>query len=190
MNEVWFINVVRVELGMLIDRSIEDFKKKLDEQVLKWQEDYEVFGVVIGIVYEGCIVYIFNYGYVDKKIKKVVSDDILFQVGFIFKSFIVWGILYFVDEGCLLLDDFVGKYLIKWKLFNLEFNNNEVMIRRLLSYIVGLFVYKGYFGVVLGKYFDFIEEFLFGKGWFNELVEVINKLGLEIIYFGGGYIIL
>ena len=32
------------ESGMLTDRSIEDFKK-LDEQVPKWQGDYEVPGL-------------------------------------------------------------------------------------------------------------------------------------------------
>ena len=40
-SEAWFTNVVRAESGMLTGRSIEDFKK-LDEQVPKWQENYEV----------------------------------------------------------------------------------------------------------------------------------------------------
>ena len=53
---------------MLTGRSIEDFKK-LDEQVPKWQENYEVPGVAIGIVHEGRIAYTLNYGYVDKKTK-------------------------------------------------------------------------------------------------------------------------
>ena len=68
-SEAWFTNVVRAESGMLTGRSIEDFKK-LDEQVPKWQENYEVPGVAIGIVHEGRIAYTLNYGYVDKKTKK------------------------------------------------------------------------------------------------------------------------
>ena len=67
-NEAWFTNVVRAELGTLTDRSIEDFKK-LDEQVPKWQGNYNVSGVAIGIVHEGRIAYTLNYGYVDKKTK-------------------------------------------------------------------------------------------------------------------------
>ncbi|WP_088312393.1 serine hydrolase domain-containing protein [Bacillus cereus] len=189
-NEAWFTNVVRAESGILTDRSIEDFKKKLDEQVPKWQENYEVPGVAIGIVHEGRIAYTLNYGYVDKKAKKAVSDDTLFQAGSISKNLTAWGILHLVDEGRLLLDDPVGKYLTKWKLPNSEFNNNEVTIRRLLSHTAGLSAHKGYLGVAPGKHLDSIQQSLSGKGWLNEAVEVTNKPGSETIYSGGGYTIL
>lgn len=69
-NEAWFTKVVRAESGALTDRSIENFKKKMDEQVPKWQENYDVPGVAIGIVHEGRIAHTLNYGYVDKKKKK------------------------------------------------------------------------------------------------------------------------
>ena len=71
-----------------------------------------------------------------------MSDDTLFQAGSISKSLTAWGILHLVDEGRLLLDDPVGKYLTKWKLPNSEFNNNEVTIRRLLSHTAGLSAHK------------------------------------------------
>ncbi|PDY15075.1 penicillin-binding protein, partial [Bacillus cereus] len=100
--------MVRAESGTLTNRSIENFKKKMDEQVPKWQENYEVPGVAIGIVHEGRIAYTLNYGYVDKKTKKAVSDDTLFQAGSISKSLTAWGILHLVDEGRLSLDDPVG----------------------------------------------------------------------------------
>ena len=119
-----------------------------------------------------------------------MSDDTLFQAGSISKSLTAWGILHLVDEGRLLLDDPVGKYLTKWKLSNSEFNNNEVTIRRLLSHTAGLSPHKGYLGVAPGKHLDSIEESLSGKGWLNEPVEVTNKPGSETIYSGGGYTIL
>lgn len=189
-NEAWFTNVVRAESGTLIDRNIENFKKKMDEQVPKWQKNYNVPGVVIGIVHEGRIAYTLNYGYVDKKTKKAVSNDTLFQAGSISKSLTAWGILHLVDEGRLSLDDPVGKYLTKWKLPNSEFNNNEVTIRRLLSHTAGLSAHKGYLGVAPGKHLDSIEESLSGKGWFNEPVEITKNPGAETIYSGGGYTIL
>jgi len=189
-NEAWFTKVVRAESGALTARSIENFKKKMDEQVPKWQEDYDVPGVAIGIVHEGRIAYTLNYGYVDKKTKKAVSDDTLFQAGSISKSLTAWGILHLVDEGRLSLDDPVGKFLTKWKLPNSEFNNNEVTIRRLLSHTAGLSAHKGYLGVAPGKHLDSIEESLSGKGWLNEPVEVTNKPGSEAIYSGGGYTVL
>ena len=92
-----------------------------------------------------------------------MSDDTLFQAGSISKSLTAWGILHLVDEGRLLLDDPVGKYLTKWKLPNSEFNNNEVTIRRLLSHTAGLSAHKGYLGVAPGKHLDSIEESLSEK---------------------------
>ncbi|MED1412643.1 serine hydrolase domain-containing protein [Bacillus paramycoides] len=189
-NEAWFTKVVRAESGALTDRSVENFKKKMDEQVPKWQENYNVPGVAIGIVHEGRIAYTLNYGYVDKKKKKAVSDDTLFQAGSISKSLTAWGILHLADEGRLSLDDPVGKFLTKWKLPNSEFNNNEITIRRLLSHTAGLSAHKGYLGVAPGKHLDSIEESLSGKGWFNEPVEVTKKPGSETLYSGGGYTIL
>ncbi|EOO20457.1 serine hydrolase domain-containing protein [Bacillus cereus] len=189
-NEAWFTKAVRAESGTLTDRSIENFKKKMDEQVPKWQGNYNVPGVAIGILHEGRIAYTLNYGYVDKKTKKAVSDDTLFQAGSISKSLTAWGILHLVDEGRLSLDDPVEKYLTKWKLPNSEFNNNEVTIRRLLSHTAGLSAHKGYLGVAPGKHLDSIEESLSGKGWFNEPVEITKNPGAETIYSGGGYTIL
>ncbi|QWG51218.1 class A beta-lactamase-related serine hydrolase [Bacillus mycoides] len=189
-NEAWFTKAVRAESGTLTDRSTENFKKKMDEQVPKWQGNYNVPGVAIGIVHEGRIAYTLNYGYVDKKTKKAVSDDTLFQAGSISKSLTAWGILHLVDEGRLSLDDPVEKYLTKWKLPNSEFNNNEVTIRRLLSHTAGLSAHKGYLWVAPGKHLDSIEESLSGKGWFNEPVEITKNPGAETIYSGGRYTIL
>lgn len=163
-NELWFMKVARAESGTLTDRNIENFKEKMDKQVPKWQRNYNVPGVAIGIVHEGRIAYTLNYGYVDKKTKKALSDDTVFQAGSISKSLTAWGVLHLVDEGRLSLDDPVEKYLTKWKLSNSEFHNNEVTIRRLLSHTAGLSAHKGYLGVAPGKHLDSIEESLSGKG--------------------------
>ncbi|MBC6975942.1 serine hydrolase [Bacillus sp. Xin] len=189
-NELSFPKVARAESGMLTDRNIENFKKNMDEQVPKWQENYDVPGVAIGIVHEGRIAYTLNYGYADKKKQKVVSDDTLFQAGSMSKSLTAWGVLHLVDEGRLSLDDPVEKFLNKWKLPNSKFDNNGVTIRRLLSHTAGLPPHKGYLGVAPGKDLNSIEESLSGKGWYNEPVEIVNKPGSEAIYSGSGYTIL
>jgi CubicO group peptidase (beta-lactamase class C family) len=110
-NQLWFTKAAGEEKNMFSNRNIEDFKKKMDEKIPKWQEDYGVLGVAIGIVHEGDIAYTLNYGYADKKTKKPVSDDTLFQAGSISKSLTAWGIMHLVDEGRLSLDDPVGEFL-------------------------------------------------------------------------------
>ncbi|WP_338749164.1 serine hydrolase [Bacillus sp. FJAT-52991] len=189
-DEWWFTKAVRAESDTLSNRNIEDFKKKIDEQVPKWQESYGVPGVAIGIVHEGRIAYTLNYGYADKKKKIPVSDDTLFQAGSISKNLTAWGVLHLADEGLISLDDPVEKYLKDWKLAKSEFNHDEVTIRRLLSHTAGLPPHKGYLGVAPGKPLQPIEESLSGKGWYNDPVQITVKPGSEAIYSGGGYTIL
>ena len=118
-----------------------------------------------------------------------MSDDTLFQAGSISKSLTAWGILHLVDEGRLLLDDPVGKYLTKWKLPNSEFNNNEVTIRRLLSHTAGLSAHKGYLGVAPGNILILSRSLCLEKdGLMNQWK--LPKPGSETIYSGGGYTIL
>lgn len=190
MSELTSTKVARAESNILADRSIENFKKKMDEQVPKWQENYDVPGVAIGVVHNGRIAYTLNYGFADKEKRKEVNDNTLFQAGSVSKSLTAWGVLNLADEGLLSLDDPVDKYLNKWKLPNSKFDNNEVTIRRLLSHTAGLPTHKGYLGVVPGEQLDSIKESLSGKGWHNDPVEIINKPGSEAIYSGIGYTIL
>lgn len=190
MSELTSMKVARAESNILADRSIENFKKKMDEQVPKWQENYDVPGVAIGVVHNGRIAYTLNYGYADKEKRKEVNDNTLFQAGSVSKSLTAWGVLHLADEGLLSLDDPVDKYLNKWKLPNSKFDNNEVTIRRLLSHTAGLPTHKGYLGVVPGEKLDSIKESLSGKGWHNDPVEIIKKPGSEAIYSGIGYTIL
>lgn len=190
MGELTSTKVARAESNILANRSIENFKKKMDEQVPKWLENYDVPGVAIGVVHNGRIAYTLNYGYADKKKRKEVNDNTLFQAGSVSKSLTTWGVLHLADEGLLSLDDPVDKYLNKWKLPNSKFDNNEVTIRRLLIHTAGLPTHKGYLGVVPGEPLDSIEESLSGKGWHNDPVEIIKKPGSEAIYSGIGYTIL
>lgn len=129
MSELTSTKVARAESNILADRSIENFKKKMDKQVPKWQENYDVPGVAIGVVNNGRIAYTLNYGYADKEKRKEVNDNTLFQAGSVSKSLTAWGVLHLADEGLLSLDDPVDKYLNKWKLPNSKFDNNEVTIR-------------------------------------------------------------
>lgn len=70
MSELTSTKVARAESNILADRSIENFKKKMDKQVPKWQENYDVPGVAIGVVNNGRIAYTLNYGYADKEKRK------------------------------------------------------------------------------------------------------------------------
>ncbi|WP_339276856.1 serine hydrolase domain-containing protein [Paenibacillus sp. FSL W8-0426] len=171
-------------------RKIEEFKHLLDEQVPVWQDKYDVPGLTVGIVHEGRVAYLLNYGYADKKNKIELTDQTLFQAGSISKSVTAWGVLKLVEKGLVSLDDPVEKYLTSWKLPDAKFNPDEVTIKRLLSHTAGLSAHKGYLGTAPQSRLSSIEDSLNGKGLFNEPVRITDTPGEKEVYSGGGYTIL
>lgn len=166
------------------DRNVEAFKRKLDEEVPKWQKRYGVPGVAIGIVHGGKAAYTLNYGYADKRAQKALTGDTLFQAGSVSKSVAAWGVLRLADQGVLSLDDPVGKYLTRWQLPAGDYRG-EVTIRRLLSHTAGLPAHKGYLGSVPGKPLPSLEQSLT-----EDELTIGIKPGMEALYTGAGYSIL
>lgn len=170
-------------------RSIEDFKNKLDKSVPELQKRYGVEGTAIGIIQDGKVKYILNYGLADKKKNNAISDDTIFQAASISKSLTAWGIMKLVDEGKISLDDPVEKYLTRWHLPDSEFKRDEITIRRLLSHTAGLNVH-GYLGVEPGRKMPSIEESLSGAGLFIKPLKIAMEPGKKFSYSGGGYTLL
>jgi len=163
---------------------VDAFKRKLDEEVPKWQKRYGVPGVAIGIVHEGKAVYTLNYGYADKRGHKALTGDTLFQAGSVSKSVAAWGVLRLVDQGVLSLDDPVGKYMTRWQLPAGDYRE-EVTIRRLLSHTGGLPAHKGYVGAAPGKPLASLEQSLT-----QDKLKIGIKPGTEALYSGAGYTLL
>lgn len=175
-------NVMADENGSY-SNSISNFKNKLDSSVPKLLKRYNVPGTAIGIIKNGEVTYILNYGMADKNENKFVNNDTIFQVGSVSKSLSAWGVMHLIDEGKIGIDDPVEKYLTRWHLPTSKFNNNDVTIRRLLSHTAGLSSH-GYSGTKPGEKLNTIEESL-SKG-----VQIVVQPGSEFMYSGGGYTVL
>ncbi|MDF2987213.1 MAG: penicillin-binding protein [Eubacterium sp.] len=182
-------STVIAESKTLHSGKVEVFKSKLDKSVTELQKRYGVPGAAVGIIQNGKVEYILNYGLEDSKENKPLSDNTVFQVASMSKSLTAWGIMKLVEDGKISLDDPAEKYLISWHIPDSKFNKDEVTIKRLLSHTAGLSVH-GYLGIEPGKRIPTIEESLSGKVFLQESLEIVMQPGSAVSYSGGGYTLL
>ena len=171
------------------NKNIANYKNKLDNLIPKYLKKYNITGASIGIVSDGKISYVLNYGYSDKKDKKAVNNDTVFQVGSISKSLAALGVMHLVDEGKISLDDPAEKYLTRWHLPPSKYSKNDVTIKRLLSHTAGLSLH-GYSGMSPNEKLPTLEESLSGKTDGAGDVHIESKPGSIYSYSGGGYTVL
>ena len=173
-------------LAMVSENDLDKFKSKLDNIVPQLQKRYKVPGTSIGIIKNGKVEYILNYGTADKKGKKPVTNDTIFQAASVSKSLSAFGIMHLADEGRINIDDPAEKYLTKWHIPDSKFNKDDVTIRRLLNHTAGLSIY-GYGGTKPGKKLFTTEEALSKE---QGGVKIESKPGSRFSYSGGGYTVL
>lgn len=167
----------------------EKFISKLNDEMPKLMNKYNIPGASIGIVEEGKIQGIYNYGMANKKDKVMIDDNTVFQVASISKSITSWGIMKLVEEGKIDLDMPVQKYLTRWKLPESEYNTDKITVRTLLSHTSGLSGVN-YAGYSPKEKLPTIEESLSGENYSKNKVEIIKEAGEQFKYSGGGYTIL
>ncbi|MBK1810798.1 beta-lactamase family protein [Clostridium sp. YIM B02505] len=165
------------------DNDLKNFKTKLDDRVPKLLKKYDIAGTSIGLISDGKLTYVLNYGSSDKSENKPITNDTVFQVGSISKSVAAVSVMHLVQEGKLDLDAPAERYLTRWHIPDSKYNKEDVTIRRLLSHTAGISI-QGYYGTDPDKKFQNLEESL------SDGVKVKVKPGSEYRYSGGGYTIL
>ena len=158
------------------------FLWQVDEIVQKHIKKHNVVGGAIGIIENHQILCTRVFGYADKRQKKTVEQNTLFQAGSISKTITAWGIMKLVEDGKLELDQPVNTVLQSWKLPDSNFYSNEVTIKRLLSHTAGISI-RGYYG------YNNLDE-ANRKGELTDYLRIKYKPGTAFRYSGGGYTIL
>lgn len=184
-----FISIIGEKFVYAVDneeKSSTEFKEELDSKVPELIKKYNIPGTAVGIIKNGELEYILNYGEADRRLDKKVTDDTLFQVASLSKSVTAYGVMNLVEDGVINLDDPVEKYLTRWDFPDSKFNKDEITIRQLLSHTAGLSV-SGYMGTDPDKKLKNLEESLD-----TEMggVKIENKPGESFSYSGGGYTVL
>lgn len=85
-------------------------KAKVDEQAHALMSEHDIAGMAFGIILDGKS-YFYHYGLADKKANKAVSNDTIFELGSISKTFAATLASYSELNGTLALEDTADKYI-------------------------------------------------------------------------------
>ena len=167
----------------------DDFGAALNERMPEWLIKYRVPGAVVSYIQNGEVVWTRTYGLADLSIEKPMSPEIVFNFGSIGKVLTGWGIMRLVEQGKLNLDAPVNIYLKRFQLRSLEYDVQEVTLRRLLSHTAGLTVH-GFRDYSQRRQVPSLEDVLNGKNQTDGKVVLFQAPGVGYKYSGGGYVLL
>lgn len=110
---------------------------QVDSMVKDLMALYDVPGVAVGLVKDGKVVYTKGYGVRNTQSNQPVTENTLFAIGSVTKSFTALDIAQLVDAGKLDLDAPVITYLPDFKLSDPD-ATRQVTLRNFLSHTSGL----------------------------------------------------
>ncbi len=90
--------------------NTDDLKNEIDKQAKVLMNQYEIPGMAFGIIIDGKS-YLYNYGLADKKNSKPVTENTIFEIGSISKTFNATAASYAQLKGTLALEDTADKYI-------------------------------------------------------------------------------
>lgn len=114
------------------------FTAHLDERIPALMEAHRVPGVSVALVHQGERVWSRAYGQADPSQRRPMTLDAVYRTEAISKSVTAWGVMKLVQEGRIVLDEPVVRYLPAWTFPESPFPAEEVTVRRLLSHTAGL----------------------------------------------------
>ncbi len=98
----------------------------------------DIPGLSIAISYKGKILYRNGFGYADKEKKTKTTENTLYHIASISKTFTAVAILQLVEQGKLKLDDKVSKHVERFKGKNKNGDLKNITIKQLLSNSSGI----------------------------------------------------
>jgi CubicO group peptidase (beta-lactamase class C family) len=151
---------------------------------------YNVSGLSVAVIDNYKIVWAKGYGYADKKEKRKVTANTLFEPGSISKSLNAVGILQLAQQGKLDLYQDINQYLVNWKFpYDTVSHGKKITTAQLLSHTAGLGVH-GFPGYQRDSAIAAVTDILDGRAPSNtEAVRSVTEPGKESRYSGGGILI-
>jgi CubicO group peptidase (beta-lactamase class C family) len=120
------------------NQSAIQFRRHLDARVPALISRFGVPGVSVATVAHGRPGEAFAYGLADVASRRPMTEDTVFEVASISKSFTAWGVVQLAQSGRLSLDAPVETYLDRWPLARARYPSREVTVRRLLQHVAGV----------------------------------------------------
>lgn len=143
MAQTW-TEVAPEEVGMSSERL-----ERLTETMQAYVDDGQIAGLVVLIAKDGQVPYRRAFGYRDLEAEDPMVEDDIFRIASQTKAVVSAGIMALQEQGALLVDDPVGRYLPEWMETDVAVDNDTggvdivpadrpITIRDLLTHTSGI----------------------------------------------------
>jgi CubicO group peptidase (beta-lactamase class C family) len=107
-------------------------------------KEHEVVGLSVAVVKKGKLIYTHSFGFKNKENNELLTDNSLFRIASISKSFSATSIMQLVEAGKLSLDDDISD-LIGFRIRNPKYPDQVITLRMLMSHRSSINDSQGYF---------------------------------------------
>ena len=120
--------------------------EKAEASIQKIMQENQVVGISVAVVKNNKITYTHSFGLKDLESKQPLTNDCIFRIASISKSFSATAIMHLVEAGKVSLDDDVSK-LIGFLVRNPKFPETVITLRTLLQHRSSINDSQGYFSL-------------------------------------------
>ena len=133
---------------LLLLSSIQGFSQpeKAEERIKAIMKETNVVGISVAVVKHNKIIYTHSFGFKNLETQEPLTDDCIFRIASISKSFSATAIMQLVEAGKVSLDDDVSK-LIGFSVRNPKFPETVITLRTLLQHRSSINDSQGYFSL-------------------------------------------
>jgi CubicO group peptidase (beta-lactamase class C family) len=107
-------------------------------KVLEILNRHPAVGLAVGVVRDGSLEFFYGHGLADIESKTPITEDTVFRIGSITKTFTAIAVMQLREQGLLDLDAPANDYLRAYKLVPAKATHRPATIRHLLTYTAGL----------------------------------------------------
>jgi CubicO group peptidase (beta-lactamase class C family) len=145
MTQIRYIFIFFSIFSAIFCKTKDDIIKHMEEfekTILKVKDDYRAPGFALAIVKDGEIIYKKSFGQRENGKKDLITNDTVFQIASLSKTFLTFVIAQLVEEGLLSWDTPVCKYLPEFALNNEEVTKSATLLD-LITHRIGLPSFSG-----------------------------------------------
>ncbi len=117
---------------------------KAETEIKEMMKELDVAGLSVAVVKKGKIIYNHSFGFKDIAASQPLTNDHIFRIASISKSFSATAIMQLVDAGKLSLDDDFSK-LVGFTVRNPKFPQTVITLRMVMSHTASINDSQGYF---------------------------------------------
>ena len=163
---------------------------RLEAQLAVIPSRHPAVGLAVGVVRDGRLEYFYGHGLADTASRTPVSEDTVFRIGSITKTFTAVAVLQLCEQGLVDLDAPAGDYLRAYCLIPAKPGHRPPTVRQLLTHTAGLpqLVYPTRaFGPVLGETVPYGQRVPALAEFYRGQLHLIAEPGTRHTYSNHGF---